>query len=47
MQLPHENSTFENNLSTEEINSLKALMINKNIIIQKAYKGNAVVITDK
>ena len=38
---------FENNLSAEEINSLKALMRNKDIIIQKADKGNTVVITDK
>ena len=40
------NCKFENNLSTEEINSLKALMRNKDII-QKADKGNTVVITDK
>ena len=38
---------FENNLSAEEINLLKALMRNKDIIIQKADKGNTVVITDK
>ena len=38
---------FENNLSTEEINSLKAVMRNKNVIIQKADKCNTVVITDK
>ena len=38
---------FENNLSAEEINSLKALTRNKNVIIQKADKGNTVVITDK
>ena len=37
---------IENNLSAEEINFLKALMRNKNII-QKADKGNIVVITDK
>ena len=42
-----DNCKFENNLSAEEINSLKALMRNKDIIIQKADKGNTVVITDK
>ena len=42
-----DNCKFENNLSAEEINSLKALMSNKDIIIQKADKGNTVVITDK
>ena len=42
-----DNCKFENNLSAEEINSLKALMRNKNIIIQKADKGNTVVVTDK
>ena len=31
----------------EEINSLKALIRNKHIIIQKADEGNTVVITDK
>ena len=41
-----DNCKFENNLSAEEINSLKALMRNKDII-QKADKGNTVVITDK
>ena len=40
------NGKFENNLSAEEINLLKALMRNKNIT-QKADKGNIVVITDK
>ena len=38
---------FENNLSAEDIKSLKDLMRNKYIIIQKADKGNTVVITDK
>ena len=38
---------FENNLSAEEISSLKALMRKKNIIIQKADKGNTIVITVK
>ena len=42
-----DNCKFENNISAEEINSLKALMRNKDIIIQKADKGNIVVITDK
>ena len=41
-----DNCKFENNLSAEEINSLKAPMRNKNII-QKADKGNIGVITDK
>ena len=38
---------FENNYSAEEVNSLKALMRNKDIIIQKANKDNTVVITNK
>ena len=42
-----DNCKYENNLSAEEINSLKALMRNKDILIQKADKGNTVVITDK
>ena len=42
-----DNCKFEYNLSAEEINSLKALMRNKDILIQKADKGNTVVITDK
>ena len=41
------NCKSENNLSEEEINSLKALMRNKDITIQKADKDNTVVITDK
>ena len=41
-----ENWKFENKLSAEEINSLKTLMRNENII-QKADKGNTIVITDK
>ena len=32
-----DNCKFENNLPAEEVNSLKALMRNKSIIIQKAY----------
>ena len=46
-KLFRDNCKFENNLSAVEINSLKALMRNKDIIIQKADKGNTVVITDK
>ena len=46
-KLLNNNFKFKNNLSTEEISSLNALMRNKNIIIQKADKGNTVVITDK
>ena len=34
------NCKFENNLSTEEMNSLEVLMANKNIVIQKVDKGN-------
>ena len=41
------NCKFENNLSAEEINSLKLFMRNKDIIIQKADKVNTVAITDK
>ena len=41
-----DNCKYENNLSAEEINLLKALMRNKDII-QKVNKGNTVVITDK
>ena len=39
-----DNCKFENNLSAKEINSLKALMRNKDIIIQKANKGNTFVL---
>ena len=45
-KLSSDNWKFENNLSAEEINLLKALMRNKDII-QKADKGNAVIITDQ
>ena len=41
------NCKFENNLSAEEINSLKALMRNKDIVIQKTDKDNTLVITEK
>ena len=43
----NENYKFENNNSAEKISSLKAVMRNKNIVIQKADKGNTVVTTDK
>ena len=42
-----DNYKFENNLSAEEINSLKALMRNKDIVIQKTDKDNTLVITEK
>ena len=42
-----DNCKFENNFSAEEINSLNAFMGNKNIIIQKADKGNTVAKTGK
>ena len=43
----NESCKFENNPFAEEINSLKALMENKYIIIQKADKGNTVVMADE
>ena len=43
----NENYKFKNNVSAEKISLLKAVMRNKNIVIQKADKGNTVVITDK
>ena len=46
-KLLSDNCKFENNLFAEEINLLKALMRNKDIIIEKVDKGNTVVITDK
>ena len=42
-----DNCKFEYNLSAEEINSLKALMRNKDIMIKKADKDNTVVIANK
>ena len=42
-----DNLKFENNLSAEEINSLKAPMSNTDIITHKPGKGNTVVITDQ
>ena len=38
---------YENDFSSEELSSLKTLMRNKNMVIQKADKGNTVVIIDK
>ena len=46
-KLLNDNCKYENNLSSEELNSLKTLMINTNIVIQKANKGNTVAIIDK
>ena len=46
-KLLNDNCKYENNLSSEELSSLKTLMRNKNIVIQKADKGNTVVIMDK
>ena len=46
-KLLNDNCKYENNLSSEELSSLKTLMRNKNIVIQKVDKGNTVVIMDK
>ena len=46
-KLFNDNCKYENNLSSEKLSSLKTLMRNKNIVIQKAGKGNSVVIIDK
>ena len=46
-KLLNDNCKYENNLSSEKLSSLKALMRNKNNVIQKAGKGNTVVIIDK
>ena len=46
-KLLNDNFKYENNLSSEELSSLKTLMRNKNIVIQKADKDNTVVIMDK
>ena len=46
-KLLSDNCKFENTVSAEEKNLFKALMRNKDIIIQKADKSNAVVIADK
>ena len=45
--LLNDNCKYKNNLSSEELSSLKTLMRNKNIVTQKADKSNTVVITDK
>ena len=39
--------TFEKNLPKEEFDALKILLKNKDIIVQKAEKGNAVVILNR
>ena len=41
----NDNWKYENNLSFEELNSLKTLIRNQNIVIQKAEKGNTKVMT--
>ena len=46
-KLLNDNCICENNISSEELSSLKSLMRNKNIVIQKADEGNTVVILDK
>ena len=46
-KLLNDNCKYENNLSSEELSALKIFMRNKNIVIQKADKGNTVVIMDK
>ena len=46
-KLLNHNCKYENNLSSEELSSLKTLRRNKNIVIQKADKGNTVVKIDK
>ena len=40
-------ANYENNLSSKELSSLKTLVRNKNIDIQKADKGNTIVKIDK
>ena len=46
-KLLNDNCKYENNLLSEELRSLKSLMRNENIDIQKADKGDSVVIIDK
>ena len=46
-KLLNDNCKYENNLSSEELSSLKTLMRNKNIVKQKADKGKTVVIIYK
>ena len=46
-KLLNNNYKYEDNLSSEQLSSLKSLTRNKNIVIQKADKHNTVVIIDK
>ena len=46
-KLLNDDCKYENNLSSEELSSLKTLVKYKNILIHKADKGNTVVIIDK
>ena len=46
-KLLNDNCKYENNFSSEELISLKAVMRNKTFVKQKADKGNTVVIIDK
>ena len=46
-KLLNDDCKYENNLSSEELSSLKTLVKYKNILIHKAGKGNTVVIIDK
>ena len=46
-KLLNDNCKYENKVSSEELSSLKSLMRNKNIVLQKAEKGNTVVIVGK
>ena len=43
----NDNCKYENNILSEELRSLKSLMRNENIDIQKANKGDSVVIIGK
>ena len=43
----NDNCKYENKVSSEELSSLKSLMRNKNIVLQKAEKGNTVVLVGK
>ena len=46
-KLLNDNCKYENKVSSEELSSLKSLMRNKNIVLQKAEKGNTVVTVGK
>ena len=46
-RLLNDNCKYENTLSSEELSSLKTLMRIKILIIQKADRGNIIVIIDK